>query len=125
MSVALTACSRVSAFGRPVGEFHSMRSPTRVTSSSNRIWSRPVLRLRRNGLSRAKNTLVGTLQFSRRGRCYLCSDTRRFIETAPVISGVLHKPQGLAGALHRLQATAVNVRASLHRNPSALLLFEE
>src|SRR6266540_1840441 len=75
MSVALTACSRVSAFGRPVGEFHSMRSPTRVTSSSNRIWSRPVLRLRRNGLSRAKNTLVGTLQFSARGRCLLCSDT--------------------------------------------------
>src|SRR6266540_6916482 len=91
MSVAFTACSRVSAFGRPVGESHSTRASTISTSSSNRILSRPVVRLRRNGLSRAKNTLVGTLQFSWRGRCFLCSDTH-YLSERPGRFRVLHKP---------------------------------
>src|SRR6266511_3836935 len=100
MSVAFTACSRVSAFGRPVGESHSTRAPTISTSSSNRMLSRPVVRLRRNGLSRAKNTLVGTLQFSWRGRCFLCSDTHyllcsdtHYLSERPGRFRVLHKPQ--------------------------------
>src|SRR6266540_3785760 len=95
MSVAFTACSRVSAFGRPVGESHSTRASTISTSSSNRILSRPVVRLRRNGLSRAKNTLVGTLQFSWRGRCFLCSDTH-YLSERPGRFRVLHKPQSSA-----------------------------
>src|SRR6266511_2473753 len=91
MSVAFTACSRVSAFGRPVGESHSTRASPISTSSSNRMLSRPVVRLRRNGLSRANNTLVGTLQFSWRGRCFLCSDTHYLSERHGRFR-VLHKP---------------------------------
>src|SRR6266540_1625230 len=98
MSVAFTACSRVSAFGRPVGESHSTRASTISTSSSNRILSRPVVRLRRNGLSRAKNTLVGTLQFSWRGRCFLCSDTH-YLSERPGRFRVLHKPHRNLGLL--------------------------